>query len=563
MIGATGSGGTGGHNDVVRQGFICPFCMEDFGEYERLICHVENDHPEEDSSDLAGMFVSNVKGFFDKAKRGIQKLDAKKSIADLASNVETEFTETTEKLVERAPLPRIPKPLPPDEILPGTRRSKTREFLSTRELNINEVAVRTNMLIIRLDRLINGGPKDKDPVKRKEFEREVVPWLDDAEAVCCPLCASRFGLTRRRHHCRLCGRVLCHSCSKFLSFDTAKTLTSSSNPLGDTHIIVEEPNTVENEQELLQPEENGRRSFFSLSQKSMDKMKRAMAGAVQKVHSAATGEEIIAGALNEQDLSEHMRVCNLCLRDLHFRESQMDKKEPPEFVQQYDLMKVMIEEVKNLVPTYVRVVTSLKNGESVYSHKHGEELRSKCLEIQKSIDYVSKKIAEGANDKPNSAKEQQLRKNIRLYAVQALQGLIGQMESLPTAEECSNLIIKRKERRAKDFARVNRTVMKMSSSMPQLQEQHSHLNSTSSVSSFGGPSSIDDGWSAEDNDLVFEPSSIEDDTIQTDHPLYEQREQLRKFLFQASATGKLDEMDILERNLKEIEEEMMRLGLSC
>lgn len=92
----------------------------------------------------------------------------------------------------------------------------------------------------------------------------------------------------------------------------------------------------------------------------MDKMKRAMAGAVQKVHSAATGEEIIAGALNEQDLSEHMRVCNLCLRDLHFRESQMDKKEPPEFVQQYDLMKVMIEEVKNLVPTYVRVVTSLK-----------------------------------------------------------------------------------------------------------------------------------------------------------------------------------------------------------
>ena len=67
------------------QGFICPFCMEDFGEYERLIGHVEDDHPEEDSSDLAGLFVSNVKGFFDKAKRGIQKLDAKKSIAEIAS----------------------------------------------------------------------------------------------------------------------------------------------------------------------------------------------------------------------------------------------------------------------------------------------------------------------------------------------------------------------------------------------------------------------------------------------------------------------------------------------
>lgn len=556
--------GTGGDNsNVVRQGFICPFCMHDCGEYERLISHVEDDHPEEDSSDLAGLFVSNVKGFFDKAKRGIRKLDAKKSFAEIASNVESELAETSEKLAERgAPLPRIPKPLPPDEISPGTVRSKTREFMSTRELNINEVAVRTNMLIIRLDRLINGGPKDKDPVKRKEFEREIVPWLDDAEALFCPLCAARFGLTRRRHHCRLCGKVQCHSCSKFLSFDTARSLTSSSNPLGDAHIDLddkpsEEPETSNND------ENNRRRSFFSFQQR-MDKMKKAMAGAVQKVHSAAAGEEIIAGALNEQDMSDHMRVCNLCLRDLHFRESQMEKKDPPTYVQQYEFMKELIEEVKNLVPTYVRVVVSLKNGESVYTHQHGEELRSKCLEIQKNIDVLSKRIAEGADEKANSAKEQQLRKNIRLYAVQSLQGLIGQMESLPTAEECANRIVKRKEKRVKDFARVNRTMMKMSNSMPQLMA-HPHLNSTSSVSSLGGPPSLDDGWSAEDNDLsrVFEPSSIEDDTIQTDHPLYEQREQLRKYLFQASSTGKIDEMDILERSLKEIEEEMLRLGLPC
>uniref|UniRef100_A0A1I7UED4 FYVE-type domain-containing protein n=1 Tax=Caenorhabditis tropicalis TaxID=1561998 RepID=A0A1I7UED4_9PELO len=550
-----------GNSNVVRQGFICPFCMEDFGEYERLICHVEDDHPEEDSSDLAGMFVSNVKGFFDKAKRGIKKLDAKKSIAEIASNVESEITETTEKLVERAPLPRIPKPLPPDEISPGTMRSRTKEFLSTRELNINEVAVRTNMLIIRLDRLINGGPKDKDPIKRKEYEREIVPWLDDAEALCCPLCAARFGITRRRHHCRLCGRVLCHNCSKFLSFETARSLTSSSNPLGDTKIDFDEELAETDVPGTSQVKENGRLSFFDFSQKSMDKMKKAMAGAVQKVHSAAT-EEIISGALTSKELSDHMRVCNLCLRDLNFRESRMENKDPPSYVQQYELMKEMIEEVKNLVPTYVRVVSSLNNGESVYTHKHGEELRSKCLEIQKNIDLLSKRIGEGADDKPNALKEQQLRKNIRLSAVQSLQGLIGQMDSLPSAEECVNRIVKRKEKRVKDFARVNRTVMKMSSSMPQLQP-HSHLNSISSVSSLGGPPSVDDGWSAEDNDIVFEVNSIEDDTIQTDHPLYEQRDQLRKFLFQASSTGKLDEMDILERNLKEIEEEMIRLGLPC
>uniref|UniRef100_A0A8R1DYE5 FYVE-type domain-containing protein n=1 Tax=Caenorhabditis japonica TaxID=281687 RepID=A0A8R1DYE5_CAEJA len=559
-------GTTQGSSNVVRQGFICPFCMEDFGEYERLILHVEVDHPEEDSSDLAGLFVSNVKDFFGKTKRVIQKLDAKKSIADIASSVESEFNETTEKLIERAPLPRIPKPLPPDEISPGTRRSLTREFLTARELNINEVAVRTNMLIIRLDRLIHGGPKDNDPVKRKEFEREIVPWLDDAEAVCCPLCALRFGLTRRRHHCRLCGRVLCHSCSKFLSFDTARMLTSASNPLGDTHMeseVLADQNQTQNDQKEHPEGNNGRRLFSAFSQKSMDKMKRAMAGAVQKVHSAATGEEV--RDLTEQEMSEHMRVCSACLRDLEFRESQMEKKEPPPFVQQYEKMQKMIEEVKSLTPTYVRVVASLENGESVYTYKHGEQLRARCLEVQKEIDVLSKIIAEGANEKPNAFKEQQLRKNIRLSALNALQGMIGQMESLPTADECAQRAVRRKEKRIKDFARVNRTVMKMSNSMPQLLE-HRHLNSTGSISSMGASGatpSLDDGWTAEENDIVFEASTIEDDTIQTDHPLYEQRDQLRKFLFQAASTGKLDEMDILERNLKEIEVEMMRIGLPC
>ncbi|CAI2351232.1 unnamed protein product [Caenorhabditis sp. 36 PRJEB53466] len=547
-------------NDVVRQGFICPFCMEDFGEYERLICHVEEDHPEEDSSDLAGMFVSNVKGLFDKAKRGIQKLEAKKSIADIASSVGSEIVETTEKLVERAPLPRIPKPLPPDEVSPGTKRSRTHEFLSTRELNINEIAVRTNMLIIRLDRLIHGAPKD--PVKRKEFEREIVPWLDDAEAIFCPLCAARFGLTRRRHHCRLCGRVLCHSCSKFLSYESAKMLTSTSNPFGDIFNKSDGNQQEEQSEQNGEKEENGRRSFFAISQITKERMKRAMAGAVQKVHSAATGEELLAGALNEQEMSEHMRVCSACLRDLHMRESQMEKKEPPIFVQQYELMQKMIEEVKNLVPTYVRIAISLQNGESVYSHKNGEELRSKCLDIQRQIDVLSKRIGDGADDQPEHSIERRLRKNIRVSAVHALQGLIGQLESLPTSEECAKRAVQRKEKRVKEFTRVDRTVMKMSNSMPQLME-HRHLNSTSSVSSLDAPPPLEENWTAEENDLIFEPMSVEADTIEADHPLYDQREQLRKFLFQAASTGKLDEMDILERSLKEIEEEMLRLGLPC
>ena len=37
-------------------------------------------------------------------------------------------------------------------------------------------------------------------------------WVPDAEAACCMRCSTGFGAFTRRHHCRLCGSVVCASC---------------------------------------------------------------------------------------------------------------------------------------------------------------------------------------------------------------------------------------------------------------------------------------------------------------------------------------------------------------
>lgn len=37
-------------------------------------------------------------------------------------------------------------------------------------------------------------------------------WIPDGDTGHCMLCASRFSMLRRRHHCRACGLVLCASC---------------------------------------------------------------------------------------------------------------------------------------------------------------------------------------------------------------------------------------------------------------------------------------------------------------------------------------------------------------
>ncbi len=59
-------------------------------------------------------------------------------------------------------------------------------------------------------------------MKRKAAQKALVPWAEDKDVPICPICAAPFNLlTRRKHHCRLCGFVMCADCSNFLSESAA------------------------------------------------------------------------------------------------------------------------------------------------------------------------------------------------------------------------------------------------------------------------------------------------------------------------------------------------------
>lgn len=55
-------------------------------------------------------------------------------------------------------------------------------------------------------------------------EQEVVPWVDEKMVRLCPSCSRSFHLARRKHHCRLCGFVMCNDCSYSLDLDIARKL---------------------------------------------------------------------------------------------------------------------------------------------------------------------------------------------------------------------------------------------------------------------------------------------------------------------------------------------------
>lgn len=136
----------------------------------------------------------------------------------------------------------------------GQIRNHSNDFLAMRRKMVDKEYLEISRLEKRLTKLTqlladppedvatsNGGILSMSGQKnqRKMLEQSVVTWEEDAKVLKCPFCQQEFGQwTFRRHHCRLCGRVVCADprtgCSSEIGLNVA---ASKSFPLpSDLHL---------------------------------------------------------------------------------------------------------------------------------------------------------------------------------------------------------------------------------------------------------------------------------------------------------------------------------------
>ncbi|KAH7927087.1 amidase signature enzyme [Leucogyrophana mollusca] len=161
-----------------------------------------------------------------------------------------------------SPSASLPTPPPTRPIAPyrpgfqpkGVYRPRTDEFFAARRTKADEGRVERTKLERRLEKLINlhfpdGEEEPKRPVEQRRSssffdldfrnlasldagelwkgvvqsqalqgpkgdiraaEQRITPWQDDGAVSKCPLCTASFHpLTNRKHHCRLCGKIMC------------------------------------------------------------------------------------------------------------------------------------------------------------------------------------------------------------------------------------------------------------------------------------------------------------------------------------------------------------------
>ncbi|KFM67123.1 Rabenosyn-5, partial [Stegodyphus mimosarum] len=466
----------------IREGLLCPICLYDLQTVDQLQEHFEISHSSEDHD-----VFQALKGFIDKAKRKILKQDTVQGGNDDVSKASFES--------DTLPLDSPSIPWQKQEV--GLTTSHTWYFKKLRDKKMDRYVLETNKLLIRLDKLICDI--SDDPEKRKEFEKSIVPWVPDADVPLCPGCGKSFGLSRRRHHCRLCGGVMCHSCSYFITYEFARKLTL---PM------------VSDDQHLLpKPSSTPRRPSSA------------------NLMSVAGGENLI-------------RICKDCHMLLDRHDKMVEQKHHrPLLVQMYERMKEYMEEVERLVPVYLEMIESLNSGETEYQLDSARELKMKITKLAERIDTHSKKILKLETTDESSCRMQQLQTGIRMAASQFLRNVILGLPSPPTPEEVSRYQSIR-------LGQVQRRIQ-LEKQAEMLQNKKESTKSPSPVPvskpKTMEPISPDTGW------------CVSSDKVQEEEdPMLQQINIIHKYIQQATLDHKYDEVRMLENNLKELEQEFSK-----
>lgn len=199
----------GTSSDKILEGFLCTVCHKDLRSPQNLLAHFESQHSEDQDllSSIKGKYCVCKKNlltafldFVGKAKKKILKLD------------EQDLKEYKEEIQEKYYLSNS------EPQQPGQTRVHTEHFRTLRREHLDHRTSETNNLIIRLYKLLACY----DGSDRKQHEQKIVTWLDGTTVTRCPSCAASFNITRRQHHCRLCGSIMCNTCSYFLPYKVAR-----------------------------------------------------------------------------------------------------------------------------------------------------------------------------------------------------------------------------------------------------------------------------------------------------------------------------------------------------
>ncbi|XP_060912856.1 rabenosyn-5 [Labrus mixtus] len=492
----------------VKEGFLCPLCLKDLQSFYQLQDHYEEEHSGDDRH-VRGQLKSLVQKAMkakDKLlkKDGDDKTDTGKYESFYYGGVDPYMWE-------------------PQEL--GATRSHLDDFKKHRAARIDHYVIEVNKLIIRLEKLTSFDRINSDAARIRAIEKSVVSWVNDSDVPFCPDCGNKFNIRNRRHHCRLCGSIMCRRCMEFVPLPLAQKLISGTR---DALCVTGSPGHSQSP-----PAVGGGGGGMG-----------SRRGSISSLSS-------VTSMLEEKD-DEKIRCCHHCMDTLLKRQQKLEEKDHvPDVVKLYERLRMCMEKVDEKAPEYIRMAESLNAGETTYNLDTAGGMRLEVQKYYELIDALSKKILtlNAKGDPPPHPKALQLQKMVRYTATLFVQEKLLGLMSLPTKDKYEELKEMRKQEQEKRLQQ-ERLASKEAQKKRQESERHRPSPNTNGElpQASRAPRMTKAGGWLPSADSAHARTELED-------PLLQQIENIQSFLRQAQEAQRADEVAMLEENLRQLQDE--------
>ncbi|KAJ7593040.1 FYVE zinc finger-domain-containing protein [Mycena floridula] len=208
--------------------------------------------------------------------------------------------------------------------------------------------------------VLSSAASSKDTVRAAE--QRITPWQEDVTVSKCPLCSTSFHpLTNRKHHCRLCGQIVC-----------SLPIKRPHRPVLCSVLFVVNPTT-------RRIEEVGEGVDYGVK-----KRRPASIGNAAALASATATED------ETEKFLKGVRICNDCRPVLLRQQYQQEIVAIPAFVKLYEAFTILEKELEDSLPQFQELLLSLNQDET--PTKEAAAARKRLLEVFAQYDALAKRI---------------------------------------------------------------------------------------------------------------------------------------------------------------------------
>ncbi|KAI0312178.1 FYVE zinc finger-domain-containing protein [Amylostereum chailletii] len=251
--------------------------------------------------------------------------------------------------------------------------------------------------------VVSSQPAPGSKADIRSAEQSITPWEKDPDVSQCPLCSASFHpITNRKHHCRLCGKIIC-----------SLPVKRPQRPDTCSLLFVADPQTGK-------IEEVGEGVDYGVRKRTM-----STSGKTKGKDNATIEEKFLKG----------VRICRECRPVLLRQQYISDVGQVPTFAKLYQLFIGLEKDIEEALPLFQELLLTLSNDDRPTAE--ASAARKRLLEAFAQYDAIAKRIRRLPTPGPGSSQDR-VQAAIVTRANVFLQKHMFPLQSLPKPKKASS-----------------------------------------------------------------------------------------------------------------------------